>query len=207
MYPPARTEIHHQAPSLPAKLVSATLTLTPQSSAESDATMNSQMPTTPTTTGPQSAHRRGLNSPSRSSRTVLPQPDLATGAGAAFKTSIDEVLAFVRAHNSYIPPLDEKPVDGQLAKFDNIERYGISDKQEDRLWVLEAERLLRAVSDFDENLRFESPLPQWGIDKTEFESLSKLGLQAVNCLNICRRELWHRGVVSRDPLTRPTRRQ
>lgn len=105
---------------------------------------------------------------------------------------MDDLLAFIRAHKSYIPPLDEKPVDCKLSKFDNIERYGISAEQEDSLWVLEAERLLRAISDFDNHLRFESPLRQWGINKTEFESLSKLGLQAVNCLNICRRALCHR---------------
>lgn len=65
----------------------------------------------------------------------MTKPDLAPGTGPTFKTNIDEVLAFNRAHKSYTPPLDEEPVDCKLSKFDDLRRYGISAKPEDGLWA------------------------------------------------------------------------
>jgi len=101
------------------------------------------------------------------------------------KTDLSRVLAFIRSHKSYTPPAEDMPREGDWPKFDDISRYGILDSQEDKLWQIEAERLLAAVSDFNQSLQFESPIPQWPINKVEFEKLSELGNQALHCLNIC----------------------
>ncbi|KAF2001486.1 hypothetical protein P154DRAFT_562514 [Amniculicola lignicola CBS 123094] len=119
---------------------------------------------------------------------ALPQPNLTPDLGPEFKSNAKSVLDFIRAHKSYTPPGYEKPVPGEHPKFDDAEKYGISDDQEDRLWVIETNRLIRAVSDLNKPLRFESPVPSWGINKAEFENLAELGNQALHCLNICRHD-------------------
>jgi len=104
---------------------------------------------------------------------------------AICKTNLDNVMALIRAHDSYTPPSEKEPLPGTRPKFDAISRYGLAIEKEDALWKIEAERLLRAVSDFDTPLLFESPLPQWSINKAEFDKLSELSNQALHCLNIC----------------------
>ncbi|KAK3361018.1 hypothetical protein B0T24DRAFT_692654 [Lasiosphaeria ovina] len=115
----------------------------------------------------------------------LPQPDLSLDTTPSCKTTLEKVLAFCRGHKSYTPPAEDEPIKSIGPKFDDISRYGISNAKEDKLWQIEATRLLAAVSNFSEPLLFESPIVRWDINKAELEKISELGNQGLHCLNIC----------------------
>jgi hypothetical protein len=101
------------------------------------------------------------------------------------QSNLDKVMDFVRAHKSYVLPDEQEPLRDQ-PKFDDVTRYGPKDDQEDRLWTLEAARLVHAVDNADIPLVFDHPWEAADTAKEGYELLGSLSDQLICMLFLCK---------------------
>ncbi|KDN70340.1 hypothetical protein CSUB01_12188 [Colletotrichum sublineola] len=103
-----------------------------------------------------------------------PGPDagLLAPDQSELKTTMEEVMKFIKAYNSYtLPGLTESTTD--QPKFDEVRQYGLSEEQESQLWQLETERLIFAATKSQSTgpFRFRTS-EDWQADTISMEYLS-----------------------------------
>jgi hypothetical protein len=93
------------------------------------------------------------------------------------------VMDFARSHKAYAVP-DQEPLHDQ-PKFDDITRYGPDDDKEEKLWQLEAARLVQIVDNVDMPLVLENPVDTPTTAREGFELLSSITDELICILFLC----------------------
>lgn len=111
---------------------------------------------------------------------------------ALVKTSVELVLAMAHAHLDYEKNTTALPVGAAKRakpKFDDLAGYDVSEEEEEKLWELEATRLLQVVENPEEPLQFSHDNVCAGTESKDiYQAIAALSNQLLVNLHTCRHD-------------------